>query len=262
MNRQIVFEKLMQGRPLNTAGLIRSEPRAMADAWQTSWIDDQIANGVDAVDLPDIFGNFVVDGRRLGNNGRALAASRDTFSPYATRAFFDAALSLKQSQRSTEPLHYGLVRFLAPKLHSVELAKDSWYSQNALLHHVGQAIEKKGRRWFRAAKRQAGVPAISKPRMSYDDSTFHRVSWFESQRTKIRTMSLDSTSSTLWDFVDKDAFERITSDKVALAERSRDLKLLFHIATLLYYETDPVRHASSPIDDSSTRGQRLESSGA
>jgi hypothetical protein len=208
-------------------------------------VSDCVEQGINVRDIPDIFGTFVIDGRRLGNNGRALAGYRDTFTPYATRAFLKATFSLSPLQRYTEPLHFGLVRHLAPDLHKIELAKDEWYQQNALLRYVGMGVSLRMDRYSRGIRRRTQRFDRSKSRYSYDDSTFHRVAWFESQRSKIRELALDSAASPVWEFIVKDRFEKIMSDKESPIVRSRCLKLLFHIATLVYYQCDTERQGIS-----------------
>ncbi|MGI9203295.1 MAG: hypothetical protein ACR2Q3_04770, partial [Woeseiaceae bacterium] len=81
------------------------------------------------------------------------------------------------------------------------------------------------------------------------DSMFSRLDWFEDKRSYLRQFALDSTSSSVWDFVDRQQFEQITSTETSSAVRSHNLKLLFAVVTLLYYESDSGR-AIAANDDS------------
>jgi hypothetical protein len=238
-NEIIAF--VSKGNPDNSYQLIRAEAQNVATEWLENTVAGYVDQGIAIHDIPDVYGTFNIDGRRLGNNGRALAPFRDTFTPYATRAFFEATFSLSPLQRYTEPLHFGLVRHLVPALHDVELAKDNWYQQNAGLRYVGQGMSQKMNRYASGIRRRTQRFIRSKSRYSYDDSMFHRVAWFESQRSKIRELALDSRASVVWDFIDRDRFERIMSDKESPVVRSRCLKLLFHVATLVYYQCDDDR---------------------
>lgn len=241
ISTQGIVAAIATNNPANSSQLVRSHALEAGATWLNHWISECVEQGIATLDIPDVFGTFMIDGRRLSNNGRALAGFRDTFTPYATPAFLNAAFALSPLQRYTEPLHFGLVRHLVPDLHKVELAKDNWYPQNALLNYVRQGVNLRMKRYAKSIRRRTQRVYHSKSRYAYDDSNFHRVSWFESQRSKIRELALDSGASPVWDFVDKDAFERIMSDKVEPVARSRSLKLLFHIATLLYYQCDSER---------------------
>ncbi len=240
-----VIALVRKGNPDGSYQLTRSEAQGIATTWLEETIADYVQQGIALQDIPDIYGTFMIDGRRLGNNGRALAGYRDTFTPFATRAFFEATFSLSPMQRNTEPLHYGLVRHLVPALHGIELAQDNWYQQNALLRYIGQSVNDRMNRYVNGIRRRTQRFNRSKSSFSHDDSTFHRVTWFESQRSKIRELALDSGASPVWDFIDKDRFERIMSDKESPMVRSRCLKLLFHIATLVYYQCDDERKEKS-----------------
>ena len=241
-----IVAAIATNNPANNSRLVRSDALETGATWLNNWISECTEQGIATLDIPDAFGTFMIDARRLSNNGRALAGFRDTFTPYATPAFLQAAFAMSPLQRYTEPLHFGLVRHLVPALHKVELAKDNWYPQNALVHYIREGVKLKAKRYARSIRRRTQRVYRSKSHYSYDDSNFHRVSWFESQRSKIRELALDSAASPVWDFIDKDEFERVMSDNVEPAVRSRSLKLLFHIATLLYYQCDSERVVRPP----------------
>jgi hypothetical protein len=214
-----------------------------AKAWQDKFFDYCADQGIRPIDIPDIYGNHVVDGRRLGNNGRALAGTRDTYTPYATRAFLEAAFSIRSLKRYTEPLHFGLTRHLAPELHRMPLAKNSWRNQNEILNLVQMRTKRKARQVNKRLQKKLNKIWQSKHAYSYKDSMFNRLGWFESKREHILELATDSRCSTIWNFVERDKFEKIMSPETHRSIRSQNLQLLFHIATLAYYESDSERQS-------------------
>ena len=229
--------------PGDPAGLVRIDALARAKAWQDRYFEYCAGEGIQLIDIPDIYGNHAVDGRRLGNNGRALAATRDTFTPFATRAFLEAAFSVPALQRYTEPLHYGLTRRLAPELHRMPLAKSEWRSQNAMLNLVRMRAKRKWKRFNTRVRKAACKVGRAKPVYFYQDSMFNRLGWFEDKREHILELATDPRAAAIWNFVERDRFEKIMSADTHRSLRSQNLQLLFHIATLAYYETDSEREA-------------------
>ena len=70
---------------------------------------------------------------------------------------------------------------------------------------------------------------------------FNRSSWYEAKREEIREICLEQKNALLWDFVNRNMFEEITSSKTDAADRSHYLQALYNIATLFYYEADEWR---------------------
>jgi hypothetical protein len=215
--------------PVNSSGLISPESISHAKEWRELYFDECSDRGIRPLDIPDLYGNHAVDGRRLGNNGRSL-------------------------QRYTEPLHYNLTRHLVPELHAMPLAKNAWRSQNAMLNLFRMRIARKARYLHRRTRHLQSLFYSSKPEYRYRDSMFNRLNWFESKRQHILELSKESSCSPIWNFVRRDRFEKIMSPQTHRSVRSRDLQLLFHIATLLYYESDVERNSLRCIAGTSKTG--------
>ncbi len=76
---------------------------------------------------------------------------------------------------------------------------------------------------------------VSSTHIVHDDM-FDRLGWFEAKRERVREICLDQNDSLLWNFVDRSAFDRVTSPATDPVDRSRYIQGLYHIATLFYYE--------------------------
>ena len=250
---QDIKDKLSYNGSADPLELLHAETASRARAWRDEVLDKIADSGFELEDIGDIYGNHIVDARRLGNNGRGLAEIRDTYSPFASRAFFEATLSLDPRQRLTEPLHFNLTKFLTPELHSFRLAKDGWRTQNPSAYLLEMRLKrniKKVARKVAAIKGRISHPA---PKYYYMDSMFDRLAWLEQRREHLLELSLDAPASAIWDFVSRDRFEEIMSPATHSSVRSRGLRSLLHIATLAYYENDterlsvpsPVRHTST-----------------
>jgi asparagine synthase (glutamine-hydrolysing) len=232
----VIKERLKRSGPGDTNGLVNPDAVGRARRWRNEYIDYCADQGIGLLDIPDVYGTHAVDARRLGNNGRALATTRDTYTPYATRAFLEATFSLPAMQRLTEPLHYRLTEYLVPALHRMPLANNKWRTQNSLLNLLQMRGLQRGRHIkTKIAKVMRKIHAI-KPMYRYRDSMFNRLNWLERERQSILELASDSTVSSVWNFVERAKFERIMSSDTHPSLRSQNLQLLFHIATLLHYE--------------------------
>ena len=73
--------------------------------------------------------------------------------------------------------------------------------------------------------------------MLVKDTMFQRVMWLQQIQKKLREMCLDGSSSPVWDYVDRDRFDAVTSQSAAESSLSDSAKALFLTATLFYYES-------------------------
>ncbi len=242
----------------DSVGVVRENAKSRARAWKDQWVDYCADQGIALLNIPDVFGNHIIDARRLSNNGRGLAEIRDTFTPYASRAFLEATFSLPALHRYTEPLHYRILQVLSPGLHSLPFEKKyPWRSQNPALNLAKMRFQKKKAFIKRRLRRIHNMIRPVQPNYSPVDSMFSRLDWFEEKRIFIREFALDSASSSVWDFVDRARFEQITSAETSSAVRSHNLKLLFNVVTLLYYDTDPERRTAAAANDVSAESPSI-----
>lgn len=223
----------------NNGHLMRQEGISLTQEYIHQFVSHCADNGFKPLDILDAFYTYQRVGRRAGNNMHTSMPFHDSFSPFCTRAFIEAAFSVSALQRCTEPLHYTLTRLLSPELHKLPYLKHPWSTQSAalcLLNNLAKTRLNKLRRKLRHFKRAAQRNNTSTTHLA-TDTMFDRLDWLEEKRETIRGICLDQKDSPIWEIADRPLFERITSSKCDPAERSRNLKRIFHIATLFYYDT-------------------------
>jgi asparagine synthase (glutamine-hydrolysing) len=226
------------------SGLICQEGIALARDYIRRFVVQCVDEGFAPIDAPDVFQTYQRVGRWGGTNMRRGVPIGDLFSPYCSRPFVEATFAMPALQRYTQPLHYNLIRLLAPELHGLSFDKDPWRLQQPVMnllriygvstlrnvnHDFRRRIPEPLRRTFRRLK----------PRKSLEiSSAFDQSNWFEVKLEQVRAICLDQNDSSIWDFGDRSRFEWITSSDIDPVERSRYVELLYRIATLFYYEVD------------------------
>ncbi len=238
---------LAKKKTQNYGGLVRREGIALARDYINHFVTQCMDEGIALDDVPDVFYTYQVVGRSGGADTRRAMPAGDLFSPFCSRPFVEAAFSMPALQRYTEPLHYNLTRLLAPKLHSLPFSKSPWRSQQPLINHLelySAWMLYNARR--NASRRIPDTLRRLKPKKSRKKTyVFDRSSWFEAKREQVREICLDQKDSSLWSFVDRSAFERMTSPTADPVERSRYKAALYVITTLFYYEADHQQYTAT-----------------
>ena len=160
----------------------------------------------------------------------------DVVSPFCTRPFVESAFRLTAVQRYTEPLHYHLLHHINPQLHQMPFDSKGWKHQNPhknLLYEVINQNKKRIRnvQLPKTAKRLKNRLRPSRKR----PNSYSRSSWIYAMRPQIRDVCLAQSSSSLWDFVSRPAFESLTSPD-APSYTHLQSQTMFDIATLFFYE--------------------------
>lgn len=228
-------------------GLVRKEATALVRDYIRRYVMQCMDDGFDPIDIPDVFGMYQADGRRIGNIARGLMSIRDVFSPFCSRAFVEATFAMPALHRYSESLHYNLMKSLAPELHKMPFDKKPWplqHPQLNLFYSYGSAR-------LRSALRRIHIYSRRKPEpWPKQTSVVHPSGLFETKREQLREICLDQKNSSLWDFVDRAVYERITSSTSEPPERFGCLGVLYRIATLFYYDGDVRRKAMSTVSSS------------
>jgi asparagine synthase (glutamine-hydrolysing) len=222
----------------SAGGLMRPEAYAAARKFVQNAIAGYADDGFHADDLGDVFFLYERGGRRAGKNMRANMSLRDSYSPFFSRSFVEAAFSLESVVRRTEPLHYGLLRELSPELLAMPFDKGSWRNQSASLNlYTELARLILSRIGHKLARELPWTKAIEKRHILVGDTNFERATWLQQIQGQLREMCLDEHDSVIWDYVDRDKFDKATAKTAASNNLSRHAKGLFLTATLYYYET-------------------------
>jgi hypothetical protein len=233
---------LLKKRNSDFGGLIRKQGTALVRDYICRFVTECLDDGFDPIDIPDLFGMYQGDGRRVGNNARALMSIRDVFSLYCTRAFIEASFATPILQRYSESLHFNLMKLLAPQLLHIPFESKKWPLQNSLLN----VLYAYGNHKFKGSLRRIHLynPAKQK-RKERQNAVNAPFSWFEAKREHMRSLCLDQINSAVWDFVDRVVYEKLTDSTTAQEERLRCLKALFNISTLFYYDNDSNRKSKT-----------------
>jgi hypothetical protein len=230
-------------------GLVRRKACVLAEEHISRCVLQYIGEGVAPADVPDVFYMYERISRFVGGNVRKVTPIGDLFAPFCSRRFIEAIFSVSALQRCTEPLHYGMLRVLAPDLHGLPYAKDtsryrksSWRCQDTIVNLLGMVGYQVWRNARQSARRRVPIAVRQKlrPRSRRPAPApvmYGRWRWLEAKLEQIRTLCLDQPGSALWDFVDRSVFERMTSPSTApTARRSGYLGGLYITATLFCYE--------------------------
>jgi asparagine synthase (glutamine-hydrolysing) len=186
-------------------GLLTERSRRLAAHSIDQFVDGAASDGFDPVDVPDLF--YAFDRvRRWG--GTTLCSARpqsDVAAPLCSRPFITAAFSLPAVEGKGQPLHHGLLRELSPELHRMPFDKPGWPHQSPTLLRAGMLLRRQAhhmpwrlRRWLEV-RRQEGSP-----RPALDQAA-----WLEGKREEIVQACLDRPGSSLWDQIDRSAFESL-----------------------------------------------------
>ncbi len=226
----------------NQGGLFRREAVEEGRAFVSQFVDEAAAEGFAAIDAPDLL--FTCDRMRRwgGANGRKAMPAGDRFSPYCTRAFAEATFALSAAQRYCEPLHYGLIRWLADDLNRIACDKGPWRSQWPIANTADWLVKGMTRRASRLIGfgRRGGdgsrphAAAQPSPRFS----TFNHAAWLEAKREWWRDLCLDQSGNPIWSLIDRTIFERLAAPSTTQSERRRWTKGLYNLITLFSYEAE------------------------
>ena len=213
-------------------GLVSSSARATARRFLYGYFDEAVAEGVHPLDVPALFSAEERTRRWEYGNARLHVPEHDVYSPFATRAWVHAALSLRPLRRYSSPLHYRILSRLAPDLHAIRYDK-SWPSQVPGLNLVDVPGWKA--RLARRGPGRDGHSGLSRVPVG-NWRRPERFALFEAKREDIRSLCLDSPTAAAWHAVDRTTFERIMSPSTDPDERRRRVNGLLYFAAPFYYE--------------------------
>lgn len=219
-------------------GLIKEVAVAHTRAYMSDFVEELVAGGVDLLDVPQLFWVFDRLGRAEGTLWRKSVPRYDHFSPYCTRPFVEAAFALKPLQLYSRPLHYQLTYVLSPKLHAKPFDTGSWSSQRTWaiwLKGICSLLWGQLPRALRQGLSRVRAPRPERLQPAFE--AFEHQATIEAKRQEIREICLDRPASPLWELVDRERFERITSEATDPNERLAYALKLYLILTLFMYET-------------------------
>ena len=208
------------------------EARALIE----EFAEEIAGEGWSPFDFPSFLAMYDRQRRWGGANARKAMPCGERFSPFTTRTFHRAALALPPARRYSEPLHYGLMRILAPDLARIPFAGRQWRPQHPALTLAQWLAQKAG---VRAAGLWRGR-ALGQARTARTASvgTFDHFVWLEAKRAWWQSLCLDQKTSPVWDLVDRRRFEHLAAPNTPASERRRRMRGLYNLITLFCYEAE------------------------
>jgi asparagine synthase (glutamine-hydrolysing) len=210
---------------------LRPEARELVRAH----IDDScralLDQGFEPIDLPYAFSLTEYSRRWGGAQARQGSEHRDVFMPFVTRAYMSAAFATPATERLLERVPYLLLEHLSSELRAMPGQKP-WPPRSLAALLAASAASAPRRLAERAARRLSRTSSIRVGR-SRDRHVL-----LEDLRPRWRERYLDGGEADLWQVVDRERFEFVTSDRVPAEERSRHLVNLYQVVTALAYEED------------------------
>lgn len=227
----------------NRAGLVRHEATALAEAFLLHLVEKAIDQGFSPIDAPDVFYTYQRLRRWGGSNARKGLSIYDNYPLFCTRPFIESAFNMSALRRCSEPLHYGIIRLLAPQLHSLPFdrgsyatkASGNWRSQKPHINIARLLGEQLANRVSQGIRRRLMWQLRSSN--STRTPTSAQALWLETNCLKLRDICLSQQDSTLWKLLNRPLFERITAPTTSPAERNRYMEGLIDVATLFYYQS-------------------------
>ena len=212
----------------NRKELLHQESIVMMKKYLQSFVQQVIEEGFSPIDVPDVFYTYERVRRWAGINISANQ-NKDVFAPFCIRPFIETAFSISVQRRYSESLHYQLLYYLVPELHSFPFAK-KWPHQQP---QINITLELK-KLFSRFLSQKLGT-RVGMPMKRVVTNETVKWPWFEANRSLIRELCFDQSNSLLWDFVDRSKFERITSIDIKPSERQRFQRILWDLTTLFQY---------------------------
>jgi hypothetical protein len=228
--------------PHNYGGLISQEAEEIARNRVHNFVQHYTDLGFAPSDMPDLFFLYSRLRRKRGTNKRVYMEYQDFFTPYMTRSFIEAIFSMTAVERFFEPFHYNIIRLLSPELHSMPLDSGPWKSQKLSEHLIKfyrNRLLSSARKTIRQIRVADSHPKKTPKKPHTATDMFDSMSWFNAKRGQMREFCLDQNASPIWTFVNRSAFERISSPDADYAELNKYghyVSLFYKIATLFYYE--------------------------
>lgn len=221
----------------DSGGLVRPEAVANARAMVDRTVERYADHGVDLNDINDTFFLYEEEGRRVGQVMHPTTFLRDTYSPYYSRTVTTAAFTVSARARRILPFHYGLLQEVAPQLLNIRFDKGSWRSRSPNVNFYQELARQVRRRLVeKMSARFARTSAVDPLHFIIKDTGFERLKWLQQIQGKLREDCLDNRNAAIWDYVDRKKFDALTADSATADDLSRNANLLFHVATVHYYD--------------------------
>lgn len=208
---------------------LRNHLESQAQKW--------LAMGFHPIDVPDLFYAYDRVRRWAGTHRRVFESAHSVVAPLVSRPFFEASFAHSARARCTEPLHFRLLANIDVDLHGMPFEKGTWPHQNPTLRFAERLLKRPVTFLFRTRnrRRQTTRPAgtVHKTVSGWINDLHATI--LDSRLEDIRQFNLDQTSSPVWGFVDRRAFDTLTRRSEDCAQRRKIAASILAVNSVNYY---------------------------
>ncbi|MFL5780600.1 MAG: hypothetical protein ACJ760_04735 [Thermoleophilaceae bacterium] len=214
LDRDGLAERLTRaflGRRPGRADVLSGDARASVRGRIDSWVDAQLAAGVQPADVPDAFYLTRRMGTWAGPTHGAVELVRDTTSPLWSARLLPDLLGLPASERARHGFHLRVLERLAPELVDVPFEDGRpWPARESELRRRAAAARTLTRKALAEARRRVRPPAAG------------AADPFGPILAEVRTTVLDQPQHPAWQVLDRERVESLlSSEPAALDTMSR-----------------------------------------
>ena len=205
--------------------LVRPPAQAAVVDHVRAFVREIMDEGFPVEDVPDLYLAYERVRRSSGANLRKYLPTAEVVAPFCGRAYMRAAFQFDALHRSTEPLHYQMLRMLDRRLHRMtfQSGQRRWKSQNAIWNwrqgQIGTAIN-------------ARLPWRARV-LFRKQSAYHQADWLEAHVSLVRQVCLDTPSDDIWQVLNRERLESMLREGNSDARR-RGRESLFRAVTLCF----------------------------
>jgi hypothetical protein len=207
-----VQRRMVQRTFRDPAGLLRPEAADGVRAWLDAFVDERRGEGWPAPSILSTFYAWARVRHWAARGVRRAAATADLFTPFASRAYLEHALSLTGGERWTEQPHRRLIATLAPEI-DVDPYEIPWQPDRP--DHAFALLAAEGARRISRRLRRAPAGPPTAPDLG--------AAWVEAGTALHTEVALSASSSPLWDVLDRAGYERLVGSPEARAAHGTSL---------------------------------------
>jgi hypothetical protein len=193
----------------------------LVEDYLNCFVKNCLNKDIQPASIPDFFFLYSYLGRWGGLIARMALPVCHLYSPFATKVFVETAMSLPTELRTKNHLHYNLIKFCEPRLHSIE------YDKPLKFRNIGLNP------WRRRIKKYCGIKLWRS--LKCEITELRPVDYLEIKCEQLRDLCLSTENDVLWQLVDRSVFEEITGKKTPPKDRVRYLPILNNLSMICGY---------------------------
>jgi hypothetical protein len=182
-----------------------------------------VCRWVPPIDIPDLFFLYYHLGRWPGITASIAMPLSVLFSPFATKTFVETVFRLPSRYRAKRMVHYQLIRYSEPNLHRIPYDSPMKFGQIGL------------NPWILRIRKYLGLK--TKSAMKFEKTEPHPHDYIEAMINEIRELCLSNNNDLIFQLVNRETLEKITSSKTPSTLRMQYLPTINIIAKICSYSS-------------------------